>query len=220
MTDAGSTTAPEEPTPGGAGVDDEWGPFLTIPNLISLARLGCIPLFLYLLFGADDRVAAAWLLAGLGATDWVDGWIARRFDQVSGIGKVLDPTADRLMFLVGITAMIVDGSVAVWFAAAVLAREATFALGAVVLGAMGARRIDVTWWGKTATFGLMFAFPLFLIGHADVTGDGLWRALGWACGLPSLALSYYTFFEYVPLARTALEEGRAERAGRPTPGVG
>ncbi len=192
------------------------GPYLTVPNLISVGRLACIPWFLYLLFGADDRVSAAWLLAALGATDWVDGWIARRFDQVSEIGKILDPTADRLMFLVGITAMIIDGSVAVWFAVLVLVREAVFAIAAVVLGALGARRIDVTWWGKTATFGLMFAFPLFLIGHADVGGADLWRALAWIIGIPSLILSYYTFMEYVPLAKTALAEGRAARRGEPT----
>ncbi len=192
------------------------GPYFTVPNLISLARLACIPWFLYLLFGADDRVGAAWLLAALGATDWIDGWIARRFDQVSEIGKILDPTADRLMFLVAVTAMIIDGSVAVWFAVLVLIREAAFAVAALVLGALGARRIDVTWWGKTATFGLMFAFPLFLIGHTDVAGADVWLALGWIIGIPSLVLSYYTFGEYFPLAKTALAEGRAARQDRQT----
>ena len=192
------------------------GPYFTIPNLISVIRLLCIPLFLYLLFALDDRVAAAWLLAALGATDWIDGWIARRFDQVSEIGKILDPTADRLMFLVAITAMMIDGSVPVWFGGAVLVRETAFAVAAVILGAMGARRIDVTWWGKTATFGLMVAFPLLLVGSADVTGADLWRALGWIVGIPSLVLSYYTISEYVPLAREALSEGRAARQARAT----
>ena len=184
-----------------------------MPNAITVIRLACIPLFLVLLFGRDDRVAAAWLLAGLGASDWIDGYIARRWNQESEIGKLLDPTADRLMFLVAITAMIIDESVAVWFAVAVLAREGLVAVAALVLGALGARRIDVTWWGKTATFGLMFAFPLFLVGHADVTGADLWVALGWAIGIPSLVISYYAAAEYVPLARTALVEGRAARSG-------
>lgn len=190
---------------------DGLGPYFTIPNVISIARLLCIPWFLYLLFAADSRVGAAWLLAALGATDWIDGWIARRFHQVSDIGKILDPTADRLMFVVGITAMIIDGSISAWYALAVLIRELAFGAGAIVLGALGARRIDVTWWGKTATFGLMITLPLFLIGHADVTGAGLWRALGWVVGIPSLLLSYYTIREYVPLARKALSDGRAAR---------
>ena len=77
--------------------------FLTAPNLFTLLRLCCLPLFLYLLFGRDNRAGAAWLLGGLGATDWVDGWLARRFDQVSEFGKIFDPTADRLLFIVGIT---------------------------------------------------------------------------------------------------------------------
>ena len=66
---------------------------LTIPNVISLIRLLCLPLFLYLLFGLDDRFGAALLLGALGATDWVDGYIARHYDQVSALGKVLDPVA-------------------------------------------------------------------------------------------------------------------------------
>src|SRR5215212_6342193 len=76
--------------------------FVTAPNLFTLVRLCCIPLFLYLLFGLDHRAGAAWLLGGLGATDWVDGWLARRLHQTSEFGKVFDPTADRLLFIVGI----------------------------------------------------------------------------------------------------------------------
>ena len=89
-----------------------WRPF-TVPNLISVGRLACIPLFLWLLFSVQDRWAAALLLGALGATDWIDGYIARRFDQVSELGKILDPTADRLMLLVGIFAIWIDGSVPV-----------------------------------------------------------------------------------------------------------
>ena len=68
---------------------------LTIPNLFTLLRLACLPLFLYLLLGRDNPAAAAWLLGGLGATDWVDGYLARRLGQVSEFGKVFDPTVDR-----------------------------------------------------------------------------------------------------------------------------
>src|SRR5262245_17034479 len=82
----------------------------TVPNLISVVRLLCIPLFCWLLF--DDQDTAAFVvLAVLGATDWVDGWIARRFDQGSTIGKILDPTADRLLLIVAALALIIDGVV-------------------------------------------------------------------------------------------------------------
>jgi cardiolipin synthase (CMP-forming) len=194
--------------------DNSLGPFLTVPNVISLARLLAIPVFVWLLFAQDDRLNAAILLAVLGGSDWVDGYIARRFDQGSEIGKILDPTADRLMFIVSITAMIIDGSVAKWFAIAVLVRETAFAIGVVGLAAAGAkRRISVTWLGKTATFGLMVAFPLFLVGHADVQGADTWRLLGWLFGIPALVLSYYTIIEYIPIAKKALADGRYESLG-------
>lgn len=79
--------ATPEPEIDAASSDVGWRPF-TIPNLLSLIRLACIPLFVWLLFGRDDRAAAAILLAVLGSTDWFDGWIARRFDQVSELGKL------------------------------------------------------------------------------------------------------------------------------------
>ena len=137
-----------------------WKPF-TVPNLISLLRLCCIPIFIWLLFGKNDRWAAALMLGALGASDWVDGYIARRFNQVSELGKILDPTADRLMLLVAIFAIMVDGSVAIWVAGLALIREALVAIVAIVIAALGARKIDVTWWGKTGTFFVMFAFPFF-----------------------------------------------------------
>jgi cardiolipin synthase len=183
----------------------------TWANLVTVVRLLCIPLFLWLLFAQDDRYAAALLLGALGATDWVDGYLARRLGQVSEVGKILDPTADRLLFLVGIVAMLIDDSVPVWFGVAALAREAFVAVTALVLGAMGARRIDVTWLGKCATFALMFAFPSFLASHADISSHRFFGALAWTCGIPGLVLSYYTLSEYAPLARQALADGRARR---------
>ena len=204
---------PESEAPDPTGL----GPVLTIPNLISFVRLLCIPLFLVILFGADSRLWAAVLLGSLGASDWVDGYLARRLGQESELGKILDPTADRLMFLVAVVAMIVDGSVPVWFAVVSLAREAVVGVAAVTFTALGARRIDVTWWGKTATFGLMIAFPLFLVGSASVTGADLYTALGWVVGLPSLLISYYAAAEYVPLFRAALRDGRAARSAGSTP---
>lgn len=185
---------------------------LTIPNVISLVRLLCLPLFLYLLFGEEDRLAAAWLLAALGATDWVDGYIARRYHQVSAIGKVLDPVADRLLFFVGIGGILVDGSVPVWFAWMVLVREVVVAGTTLVLAALGARRVDVTWYGKAGTFCLMIAFPLFLASNSTVSWADTAEVLAWATGIPGLVLSYVSWAMYAPLGLRALREGRADRA--------
>lgn len=185
---------------------------VTIPNLISVVRLSCIPIFLWLLFGQDDRHSAAWLLAALGATDWVDGYIARRFHQVSTVGKVLDPTADRLLLGVGIVAMLVDGSVPRWIAVVTVVREVLISLAVLGLAALGARRIDVQWVGKAGTFALMVSFPLFLVSEAGVNWSDVARPLAWIFAVPGIALSWYALAAYVPSARRALQERRVESA--------
>lgn len=184
---------------------------LTAPNVITLVRLACIPLFLWLLFGLGSRAWAAGLLGVLGATDWVDGFVARRYGQVSELGKVLDPVADRLLLLVGVTAILIDGSAPLWFGVAVLVREVLVAAATLVLAALGARRIDVTWWGKAGTFGLLFAFPFFLASESTVAPE-MFRVLAWGCGIPGLILSYVALIRYVPLGVRALREGREARA--------
>lgn len=187
---------------------------LTIPNLITVVRLCTLPVFVYLLFGADDRWAAGWVLFLIGSTDWLDGYLARRLGQVSNVGKILDPVADRLLFFVGIGSIIIDGSVPLWFAVAVLVREAAVAIGTLSLAALGATRIDVTWYGKAATFALMGAFPSFLVGASDhATADGF-RVLAWVVGIPGLALAYWSALLYIPLGRKALAEGRQARLDR------
>jgi cardiolipin synthase len=186
---------------------------LTLPNLITLARLACLPLFLWLLFGKEDRAAAAALLALLGITDWVDGYLARHLGQVSELGKILDPVADRLLFLVGAGGILIDGSVPAWFAVIVLVRETLVGGATLVLAALGARRIDVTWFGKAGTFGLMIAFPLFLASHSDLSWADTAGVLAWIAGIPGLALSLYAAVLYIPIARRALREGRAVPSG-------
>ena len=183
---------------------------LTIPNALSVIRLLFIPLFLWLLFGRENRHAAAWLLAVLCASDWVDGYIARHFDQVSELGKVLDPAADRILLGVGGVAIIVDGSIPAWVGILALGRELVVGVAGIVLGLMGARRIDVLLVGKAGNFLLMLAFPLFLASNPD--GGAPWHAvarpLAWLCAIPGLVLSYYSAYRYVPLAKDALGKGR------------
>jgi cardiolipin synthase (CMP-forming) len=177
----------------------------TVPNVISFVRLLMIPVFLYLLFGRDSRAGAAGLLAGLGATDWVDGYIARHTHQVS---KILDPTADRLMLLVSVAAIIIDGAIPPIVAALVLFREGAVAVAALVLAAMGARRIDVTWYGKAGTFGLMFAIPFFLTAESTIGWRDTAEVLAWVCVVPGLLFGYIAALQYIPLGRKALAEGR------------
>jgi cardiolipin synthase len=182
---------------------------LTIPNVITVTRLALLPVFVWLLFAQDDRANAAWLLAALGTTDFFDGYIARHFNQESKLGKVLDPVADRLLLFVGVGGILVDGSVPTWFAVAVLVREALVSGATLGLAALGARRIEVTWFGKAGTFWLMIAFPLFLASESTLGWADEARTLAWSTGIPGLTLSWFAAALYVPLARQALREGQA-----------
>lgn len=181
---------------------------LTVANLVTILRLGCVPLFLWVLFGRDDPWAAAWLLGALGATDWVDGYLARRLDQVSELGKVLDPVADRVLLVVGGGAVLLHGSVPLVVAAVVLLREALVSAGTLGLALAGARRIDVRWVGKAGTFALMFAFPLFLGSDAGRSTDAALRAAAWAFAVVGVVLAWAAAVAYVPEARLALRERR------------
>jgi cardiolipin synthase len=131
---------------------------------------------------------------------------ARHFHQVSELGKLLDPIADRLLFFVAVGGILIDGAVPTWFAVAVLIREVLVAGGSLILAAMGVRRIDVTWYGKAYTLLLMIAFPLFLASESTVSWHDAAGVLAMAVGIPGLVLSWYSAALYVPIARRALRE--------------
>jgi cardiolipin synthase len=191
--------------------DDGLDRIFTVPNVITLVRLLCIPLFLWLLFGAHRQTAATVLLAVLGATDWIDGFVARRYGQVSTFGKVLDPTADRILVGTAVISIMIYGAVPLWFGIATIAREVLVSAMVLLLAAMGAARIDVLWVGKAGTFGLMFAYPTFLLGDGTAGWQEPIRVIGWVTGLVGLALAWWAAGSYIAPARRALREGRAAR---------
>jgi cardiolipin synthase len=187
------------------------GRVLTAPNVITLVRLLCIPLFLWLLFGAHRQTVAAVLLAALGTTDWIDGYVARRYHQVSTLGKVLDPAADRILVGSAVIAVIIHGAVPLWFGVATLAREALVSVMVLLLASLGAARINVLWVGKAGTFGLMCAYPGFLISYGTASWQGPFRVAAWVCGAVGLTLAWVAAAGYVGPARTALRDGRMAR---------
>lgn len=191
---------------------------LTAPNLITLVRLVCIPVFLWLLFARENRLAAAALLATLGATDWVDGYVARRFGQVSNFGKMFDPTVDRLLMIVGIAAIMIDQLPIPYFqvfAWIVVVREVVLSIFVASTVLMGARRMDVTWVGKCGTFAMMTAFPAFLASAdtslAGTTAETVLLVIAWGAAIPGLICSMIAFVGYFPEGMRALREGRAMR---------
>jgi cardiolipin synthase (CMP-forming) len=186
---------------------------LTVPNLITLLRLFCLPIFLWLLFAIEDKAGAAWLLGALGATDWVDGWVARRFNQQSTFGAVFDPTVDRGLFIVAVFAIVVNQSMPPWFAIAVLVREISVAVAMITATAFGMQRFAVSIWGKRYTFLLMFAVPLMLLAADDGRGASCVMLLAWVFGIPGIVLSYSTALAYIPEIRRNLHAGRRTRRG-------
>jgi cardiolipin synthase len=169
------------------------GRILTIPNVISAVRVAMVPLFLWLLFGADAPLPAGLLLGAIGATDWVDGFLARRLGQVSELGKLLDPLADRL----AITAAVIGGWVAgvlPWpVALALVVRETLIGMGALVAWRWGLR-VEVRFIGKVATFGLYSAIASFYVYAGFDHPFFLWWA--WGVAVPGLILYYLVGGQY------------------------
>ena len=181
---------------------------LSVPNAITLARLCMLPIFLYVLFGRDNRAAAAWLLGAISYTDWIDGWVARKLNQTSVFGSVFDPFVDRVLFIVATIGVMIDGGVPSWFCIVIMVREIAIG-GAMLIGTMfGMQRFAVSYWGKWYTLFLMTSVPLLLLGSSTSgLADGA-TLLGWIFAVPGLTLSYYTAVMYVPVIRANLRAGR------------
>jgi cardiolipin synthase (CMP-forming) len=182
------------------------GRVATFPNLLSVSRLALLAGFFLALFGSE-RVLAAVLLALAGTTDFLDGYVARRFNQVSTIGKMLDPTVDRLVVGGAVLASVVYGAIPVWLAAAVLAREALTSAMVLLVAALAGRRIDVIFIGKAGTFGLMCALPLLVLGDGAGAGWHVVRVVGYAIALSAFALSCLATLRYLPVVRRSLAAG-------------
>lgn len=178
---------------------------LTWPNLFTLIRLLCIPIFVWLLFGPGNRAAAAWLLAALGSTDWVDGWLARRLHQQTAFGAVFDPTVDRLLLVVAVPSLIIDESIPMVLAVLILAREISTAVLALAAQFRADHRMAVTREGKTGAFLMMFAVPMFLGANSTLSYAPALAWLAWLFAMPGLGFGWYsTLFQYLPLVRRLL----------------
>jgi cardiolipin synthase (CMP-forming) len=192
-----------------ASISPASGRVLTAANLISFARLLGVPLFLFLLFGLDATGAAVAVLAVGGTTDWVDGYVARRFGQVSRVGEILDPLVDRLYILATVVAFTVEDVLPLAFTAALLARELVLLGCLAVLRRHGFGPPPVHYLGKTATFVLLAAFPLLLLAHTDTAVAPVSHALGWGLAWWGIGLYWLAAVLYVgqvaALVRTARE---------------
>jgi len=167
----------------------------TIPNLVSFTRVLLVPLFVWLVVARDDYTTGGILLGFIGATDWIDGYLARRLQQVSEVGKALDPLADRLAVAAAVIVGWATGVLPWPLAMLLVARESVVALGALILVMRTGERLAVRYLGKLATFGLYFAVPSFYV--AEGTGASAWTVIAWVLVVPSIVLYYVVAGRYL-----------------------
>ncbi|MDT5171398.1 MAG: hypothetical protein QOD02_4743 [Mycobacterium sp.] len=170
--------------------------FLTVPNLLSGIRLALIPVFVYLLLFAHADAWAVAILMFSGASDWADGKIARLLDQSSRLGAYLDPAVDRLYMLTTPIAFGLRGIVPWWIIAVLLARDLLLAAEMPLLRTRGITALPVVYVGKAATFALMSAFPLILLGQWDALWSRVVLACGWAFLIWGLYMYLWSFVVY------------------------
>jgi len=187
---------------------------LTVPNLISAVRIALIPVFVALILDHDTTTAGLIVFGIVVATDWVDGVIARRTGQVSDLGKVLDPVADRLAIAAGLIALAIRGVFPWWAAALILIRDAAvLTVGLVLLIRRRDAKIEVRWIGKIATFSLMTAIPFVSWGALDLPLGEAATVIGWAAYAVGIAEYYVAAFDYLREIRRASYRGAGLRAG-------
>lgn len=178
---------------------------LTVPNAISVLRLLLVPVFAWLIAAHHDGWAVA-VLAVSGATDWLDGVLARRLNQVSRLGQVLDPAADRLFIVVTLVGLALRGVVPWWLLAVLLAREVVLAINLAVLRRHGWGPLPVHLAGKAGTFALLYAFPLLLLAEWHSWVGTLAEIVGWAFALWGAGLYWFAGGLYLAQARRLLRE--------------
>ena len=190
---------------------------LTIPNGISAARLAGVPVFLWLVLGPRTATADYWAVALLivaGLSDWLDGKIARAFNQSSRLGQVLDPAADRLYIAATIVALAVRGIIPWWLVAVLGVRELTVAGALAVLRRRaGFGTLQVSLVGKAATLCLLYAFPLLFLGDHPGWGGTLARVIGWAFATWGTVLYWWAAMLYLAQVRILVSRGARAEAG-------
>lgn len=176
---------------------------LTVPNAISFARLLLVPVFAVLLAMGSDGWAIL-VLAVSGASDWLDGVLARRLGQVSRLGQLLDPAADRLFIIVTLVALAWRDVVPWWLLVVLVLRDVVLGIMLLVLGRAGYAPLPVHLAGKAGTFALLYAFPLLLLAEVDSWVGVVAGVVGWAFALWGVALYWFAGALYLAQAARLL----------------
>jgi cardiolipin synthase len=184
----------------------------TIPNLLSMARLAGVPLFLWLVLGPEADGWALLVLAVSGATDYADGWLARRLDQQTLVGQILDPVADRLYILAVVLGLALRDVIPWWLAISLPLRDLLMWGLVPLLRTRGYSALPVHFLGKAATFNLLYAFPLLLLGDGDGVVARLAQVFGWAFAFWGVGLYWWAGILYAWQVRKLLATTEPRRA--------
>ena len=176
---------------------------LTVPNVISFIRILGVPVFWWVLFVEENVGLAAVFIFLIGWTDWIDGYLARRLNQVTKLGKVLDPLADRLMIASAVIGGLIAGVVPALIGIGLIVREIFMGIVTLLLAARGAGTLEVRYLGKVSTFILYGAITGFYLASAGFL-EVLIRPLAWIGGMVGLALYWWVALQYVGDARAKL----------------
>lgn len=169
----------------------------TIPNVLSVLRLFGVPLFLYLLLGPHADAWALVVLAVSGFTDWLDGALARKLNQMSALGALLDPLADRLYILATLVGLVLRDVIPLWLAIVIVGRDVVLAGIIPLLRRAGYGPLSVHYLGKAATFCLLYAFPLLILGIYHNRAAEIGRPLAWGFTIWGTALYLWSGVVYV-----------------------
>ena len=180
---------------------------LTVPNALSLARLVGVPFFLWLVLNEHDAAAVIVLMVS-GFTDWLDGKIARRWNQMSRVGQLLDPAADRLYILATLIGLTVRDVVPLWLTLALVGRDLLLSFTLPLLRRHGYGPLPVHFLGKAATFNLLAGFPLLLLGEGESLVSQVAHAFGWAFAIWGTALYWWAGVLYVVQVSQVVGEDR------------
>ncbi len=186
----------------------------TVPNLISFVRLLLVPVFAYLIIAGMDGWALL-VLAASGVSDFLDGYLARTWHQESELGRKLDPAADRLYILSTLIGLAWRDLIPWWLVVVIVARDLALAGTWPWLRRLGLASLPVHYLGKAATFNLLYAFPLILLGEGDSTLADIARPLGWAFAWWGTGLYWWAGVLYLRQLRDLVRADRMLAAGRP-----
>jgi cardiolipin synthase len=188
------------PTEGATGDHGLW----TVPNVLSMVRLAGVPVFLWLVLGPEEDGLAIGLLMLSGVTDYLDGYLARRLDQQSLIGQILDPVADRLYILAVVVGLALRDVIPWWLAISLPLRDLLMWGLVPLLRTRGYSALPVHFLGKAATFCLLYAFPLLLLGDGTGTVADLSQVFGWAFAFWGVGLYWWAGLLYAWQVRRLL----------------